>query len=152
MFSEGVVKHRENMCEDSKVANRAHDQYMKAVKALVSLGEEGTSAFARLMDCSIPAVRISAAIFLISFYPDRSMKILREETTDGRMSPEALVTLERWKRGTYLDPLTGKEVSRQKKQAWRKNWHRKNFHNDSDLQTTAMFSKSPPRKSSKHLP
>jgi hypothetical protein len=112
MFSEGVVKHRENMCEDSEVANRAHDKYMKAVKALVSLGEEGTSAFARLMDCPIPAVRISTAIYLISFYPDRSIKLLQEETTGGRMSPEALVALERWKRGTYLDPLTGKEVAR----------------------------------------
>jgi len=111
-FSEGVVKHRENMCEDSTVANRAHGRYTKALEELCSLGEAGISAFARLMDSPRPVVRVSAAIFLISFYPDRAIKILEAETTGGRMSPEALVALERWKRGTYLDPATCREVRR----------------------------------------
>jgi len=110
-FSEGVVKHREQMFSDHVVANRFYEKYLSALKDLTSYGAPGLSALAELLDNPRPIIRVAAATYLISVYPEKAKKVLQAEVNqDSRFSAEALVALKRWERGTYLDPGTGMEV------------------------------------------
>jgi hypothetical protein len=112
-FCAGVVKHRENMFTDHVVANRYFESYSEALKKLYSLGEPGISALEDLLQNPRPSVRVMVAIYLISMYPNRCISVLQSEVNErSPLSAEALVTLERWKRGRYLDPLTGKEKAK----------------------------------------
>jgi hypothetical protein len=110
-FVEGVVKHRENMFTNHVLANQYFDQYLNALKELTSFGLSGLEVLSELLNNPRPIVRVTTAMYLISFYPDRVIPILQAELNEkSPLSPEALVTLEKWKRGRFLDPLTGKEM------------------------------------------
>ena len=109
-FSEGVVKHRENMYSNHVLANQHFDEFRGALKKLVGRGEPGLSALAELFTNPRPVVRVITAMYLISYYPERAIPVLERELTDGgRMADTALLGIERWKRGLYIDPVTGKE-------------------------------------------
>jgi hypothetical protein len=112
-YCEGVVKHRENMYSDHVVANRYFDKYTAALRKLMSLGERGLSALGELLHNPRPIVRVVTAMYLINFFPEKAIAVLQAELAErGWLSPEALVTLEKWKRGIYNDPLTGEDRRR----------------------------------------
>src|SRR4051812_17116298 len=73
-FSEGVVKHREQMFSDHVVANRFYEKYLSALKDLTSYGAPGLSALAELLDNPRPIIRVAAATYLISVYPEKAKK------------------------------------------------------------------------------
>ena len=113
ILSEHLVKHRENMFSNHSAANRHFDSFKKVLKRLFAFGQPGLSALATLLDNPRPVVRVSAAMCLISHYPERAIRVLQAELDEQSfLATEALVTLERWKRGIYLDPMTGKEIVR----------------------------------------
>lgn len=107
-FVEGVVKHREYMCTDHRVANQNFDKYTEALKGLFLLGEPGMNALLRLLDDSRPVVRVSVGTYLLRIFPERAIKVLQAEVDQkGALLSSALVALKRWERGIYLDPFRG---------------------------------------------
>jgi hypothetical protein len=114
MFVDSVLKHAEFMFKDSDVANRHYARFMRAIKGLNQLGKSGLSALCDLLSDERLVVRVTAACYVIPHCTERAIKVLKAaaKETDGAISMLAIVTLERWKRGIYLDPATGKEVAR----------------------------------------
>jgi hypothetical protein len=107
-FEDAIVRHAEFACKNSTTANRHFDRSIEAWRALSERGDVGLSAIAKLLEHERTAVRVTAATYLL---PHRTVEALRVLTAARQAGdPLAVVTLERWARGFYLDPLTGREV------------------------------------------
>jgi hypothetical protein len=110
-FRDSVLKHQEFSTKDSKVANRHYHTYIKALKKLNNMGDDGLSALAVLLDDANHVIRETTAAYLIHRYTDKAIKVLTAAAKAERpIGGLAIVTLKRWELGRYLDPATGKEV------------------------------------------
>ena len=109
-FREAVLQQNHYMTRDHKLANANFYKAERARKELASLGEEGLSALSCLLHDASPIVRCRAGMYLIRSRSNEVIPVLQSIVEQrGPGFPEALVTLEKWKRGLYLDPLTGAE-------------------------------------------
>jgi hypothetical protein len=111
-FADAVMKHGEFMFKDSGIANRWYERSLLALKKLHQRGDAGLSALALLLDDERIVVRVTAACYLIRQQTEQAMRVLQDaaRSADRGTSMLAIATLERWKRGAYLDMTTGKEV------------------------------------------
>lgn len=109
VFVDAVLKHAEFTCKDSRTANHHFDRSIDAWRVLIESGEAGLCAVTNLLEHENAVVRVRAATYLLPHRTDEAVGVLTAAKQAG--DPLALVTLERWKRGFYVDPLTGREVA-----------------------------------------
>ena len=107
-FEESVLKHAEFMSKDSRMANRHFDRSIEAWRALSQQGDDGLSAFSRLLGHESVVVRVTTATYLLPHRTEDALPVLTSAKEAG--DPLALVTLARWARGFYIDPVTNREV------------------------------------------
>jgi hypothetical protein len=108
IFHDAVLKHAEFTCKDSRVANRHFDRAIEAWRALSQQGDEGLSSFSKLLGHGPSVVRVTAATYLLPHRTKDALRVLTSAREAG--DPLALVTIARWERGFYIDPLTNREV------------------------------------------
>jgi hypothetical protein len=109
IFEDAVLKHSDLMCKDSRVANRHFDRSIEAWRALSQQGDEGFSALSKLLTHESTVVRVTTATYLLPHRAADALQVLTAANEAG--DPLALVTLARWSRGFYIDPLTKREVT-----------------------------------------
>jgi hypothetical protein len=109
VFQDAVLGHAEFMSIDSRVANRHFDRSIEAWRALTQQGDAGLSALGELLGHESTDVRVTTATYLLPYRTADALRVLTSAREAG--DPLALVTLARWARGFYIDPLTNREVT-----------------------------------------
>jgi hypothetical protein len=91
---------------DPKTGNQHAQQYIRAVKALQNLGDQGRNALVPLMHEGRDDVRAMAAAFLLRHRNDEARRVLEDLACgEGIVAFEAGEALKRWEEGTWqLDP------------------------------------------------
>ncbi|RVT98131.1 hypothetical protein EOD41_17320 [Mucilaginibacter limnophilus] len=105
LFSlEAEKKAQANEVGDSKTANKSYDKTIKAVKVLKSNGS--ISSLLPLLNDNRLAVRMTAAIFLLSKYENISLPVLEAiASSEGILAFTAEMTITEWKKGNLNDYL-----------------------------------------------
>jgi hypothetical protein len=112
-FSKAVLEYSTYIFSDSNLAGRYYNMYIEAMRKLSEFGDDGLSALATLMDNENLVVRITTASYLMHFDTAKALEVLKEAKYAERgIAMLAIVTLKRWETGTYLDPATGFEISK----------------------------------------
>ena len=108
VFQDAVLQHSHFMSKDSRVANRHFDRSIEAWRALSQQGDLGLSALGQLLGHESTVVRVATATYLLPYRTADALRVLTAAREAG--DPLAVVTLARWARGFYIDPLTNCEV------------------------------------------
>jgi hypothetical protein len=114
VFVDSVLKYSDLIFKDSNAANHQYERFTEAVRQLGQFGDDGLSKLAGLLNDERIVIRVTAASYLIHFRTDEALRVLRAaaKQENRAVSMLAIVTLKRWETGSYLDPVTGKEVKR----------------------------------------
>ncbi len=91
---------------DATTGNKHAKRYIRAVRGLQALGDEGRDALVPLMSEGRDDVRAMAAAFLLRHRHDEACRVLRDLARgEGFVAFSAAETLNRWDEGTWqLDP------------------------------------------------
>ena len=91
---------------DPKTGNQHAKQYLRAIKALQDLGDQGRDALVPLMYAGRDDVRAMAAAFLLRHRHEEARRVLEDLACgEGLVAFGAGEALKRWEEGTWqLDP------------------------------------------------
>jgi hypothetical protein len=111
-FVVSILQYGEFILKDSRITNRHYADFTRALKRIVAYGDDGLSALAKLLEDDRIVVRATVACYLIHVRTERAKNVLEEtaKLEDRAIAMLAVATLERWEKGIYLDPATGKET------------------------------------------
>src|ERR1039458_4255815 len=77
-FEHSVLKYNELLLQGSDQANRNYYAYLRALKQLNKMGDDGLSALTKLFNHENRGLRVMAASYLIHRYTDKAKKVLTE--------------------------------------------------------------------------
>ena len=106
-FAEAVVAQDECLERgDAKTGNKHANRFFAAFRKLRAMGDSGREALAALLRDPRPAVRSTAAVFLLRYKTADALAVLRElSKRRGMIGFEASEAIKRWEEGTWqLDP------------------------------------------------